>query len=379
MAEYREITIIGASISGLSAAKELVERMPQAKITVYETKGDAGERIVCGGGMSKVMMDKVGLEVPKEFIASPIHTVRVYAPNKRYWEFSGAEDYGYVIYRDRFETWLAEDLQKKGVTFKFNNPVTYRQGFLYDGICDQVLIEFPGESVFIGADGISGASTQYLEKYQKEDMYIGVQLTAEMEVHKHDLLECYFGSRYAPKGYAWVFPEGYNKVRVGLGVPSDGRENVAQLLKNFVDDLGAQPVTHMEAKMLPTGKPPNNLVFSNLLLVGDAGHLCDPLHGGGIANAIASGKAAARAIAEGKLERYNAYVSWIMRANHQRYRYKNVIVGMGDEDLNELVRSLEDFKPATLRLSWALMQAVVTLALKNRRLLTKHKVLRRLI
>lgn len=376
-----KISVIGASIAGLSAAQELVERLPEASIEVLDSKSSPGERTVCGGGISRVMMEKVGLEVPEEFIASPMRTVRIYAPNKRFWELSGKTDYGYVLHRQAYEEHLTEELRNKGVVFRFGERVVFREGYDYNSNDQLTLyrhIPSMSSNAIIGADGISGASTQYLEKYSREDMYIGVQLTATIKGHPSDLLDIYFGSRYAPKGYAWVFPEGGDRARVGLGVPFTGTENVAQLLKNLVDDLQAEPVTHMAAKIIPTGPPSKNLVYRNVLLVGDAGHLCDPLHGGGIANAVASGKAAARAVAEGNLDRYNSYVDWIMKSNSLRYKFKNIIVGMDDVDLNELVESLEDFRPRTLRLSWALMHAVVTLGMRNRKFLTKHKILRRL-
>lgn len=371
-----KVSVVGASIAGLSAAQELVERLPEASIEVLDSKSSPGERTVCGGGISKVMMEKVGLEVPPEFIASPIRAVRIYAPNKRFWELSGKTDYGCVLDRVALEEWLAEDLRSKGVVLRFGERVVFREKSLYHYSNDHLIGLL--DDAIIGADGISGASTQYLEKYPREDMYVGVQLTAVIKGRPPDLLEVYFGSRYAPKGYAWVFPDGGDRARVGLGVPFTGSENVAQLLKNLVDDLQAEPVTHMAAKVIPTGQPPRNLVFGKVLLVGDAGHLCDPLHGGGIANAVASGKAAARAVAEGNLDRYNSYVEWITKSNSLRYKFKNIIVGMDDDDLNELVKALEDFRPRTLRLSWALMHAVVTLGMRNRRLFTKHKILRRL-
>jgi len=386
-----KISVVGASISGLSAAQELVKRLPEASIEILDSKSFPGERIVCGGGISKVMMEKVGLEVPKEFIASPIRAVRIYAPDKRFWELSGKTDYGYVLHREAYEEQLTEDLKKRNVVFKFGESAVYRSGFhgwhnnrgpgsdglLYNYEKDYPLGQLLDEYI-IGADGISGASTQYLGQYPREDKYIGVQLTAKIKDHPYDLLECYFGSRYAPKGYAWVFPAGGDRFRVGLGIPTDRNENSAQLLKNFLEDLKAEPVTHMEAKVIPTGPPPRNLVFGNILLVGDAGHLCDPLHGGGIANAVASGKAAAKAVAEGNLDRYNSYVEWIRKSNSLRYKFKNIILGMDDNDLNELVETLKGFRPRTLRLSWALMHAVVTLGVKNRKFFTKHKILRRL-
>jgi len=362
-------------MSGLSAAQELVERLPEASIEVLDSKSSPGERTICGGGISRVMMEKVGLEVPEEFIASPIRAVRIYAPNKRFWELSGT-DYGYVLHRQAYEEHLTEELRNRGVVFRFGERVVFREKSLYQYSNDHLVGLL--DDTIIGADGISGASTQYLEKYPREDMYIGVQLTAVIKGRPPDLLDIYFGGKYAPKGYAWVFPEGDNRARVGLGVPFTGSENVAQLLKNLVDDLQAEPLTHMAAKTIPTGPPSRNLVFGKVLLVGDAGHLCDPLHGGGIANAVASGKAAARAVAEGNLERYNSYVKWIMKSNSLRYKFKNIIVGMDDVDLNELVESLEDFRPRTLRLSWALMYAVVTLGMRNRKLFTKHKILRKL-
>ena len=61
------------------------------------------------------------------------------------------------------------------------------------------------------------------------------------------------GDRVAPSGYAWVFPWGRHRVRVGVGIiHPDSREDPNQFLDRLVSEAdrygvnlkGAQPIEH---------------------------------------------------------------------------------------------------------------------------------------
>src|SRR5712692_8873606 len=46
------------------------------------------------------------------------------------------------------------------------------------------------------------------------------------------------GNRYAPSGYAWVFPWGADRVRVGVGLlHDDTRSDPRKVLSTFVNDI----------------------------------------------------------------------------------------------------------------------------------------------
>jgi len=233
--------------------------------------------------------------------------------------------------------------------------------------------------VVVGADGLLGVTRPFLGLTfpRRDDVHATVQRIASMD-HPSDRVDLYFGSAIS-KGYGWIFPEGPKRhIRIGLGVPM-GLSNPKVLLDHFMVRMGAKSIFPPGAKLLPTAPPPKTGVYKNVVLVGDAAPWCDPLTGGGICQAVASGKACARAIIEGKLEKYDGYMGWLRRQNALRYRLKKVLYDLSDSDMNEMIDTMKAFKPSLTRISWAIIQTLISLAMKKPHLFPKHRVLRRLL
>ncbi|GAI45489.1 unnamed protein product [marine sediment metagenome] len=95
--------------------------------------------------------------------------------------------------------------------------------------------------------------------------------------------------------------------------------------------------------------------------------------------AILSGKYAAKAIVQGKLEKYDSYCRGLKRRNLIRYRLKSIVYDFSDEDFNLMIDAVKDLKPKQTQLSWVIAYALLTLGRKNPRVLIKHKILRKII
>ncbi len=124
--------------------------------------------------------------------------------------------------------------------------------------------------------------------------------------YPQDELYLIMGSAFAPNGYAWVFPRGNGRVRVGTGViHPDNDEDARQYLDRVMTDLpkitpyfkGASPLEYHTGLFPSEGALPQ---FSRdgLLLAGDAGGHGSTLVGEGIRFAIYSGQMAGVAAAE---------------------------------------------------------------------------------
>lgn len=363
---HKTVSIIGCSVSGLATGLELLKLDRSIDVTLYDKKNPVGSRTVCGGAISSFMLQELDLKIPRYAVASEIKAVRIHSPNGNFWELkSGNGPYGYVLYRDIFEMYLADEIRRKGGKFWLACEVT----------------NFDDSPIIVGADGLTGISRKLLKlkRPKLEDIHIGIQRIAYLP-HTPDRLDLYFGAKFAPRGYAWIFPNGVkNQVRIGLGIPLNETLNAKKLLNNFINYTGAQPLGPIKAKPIPTAKPPRKLVYNNVLLVGDAGLLCDPSTGGGIANAMLSGKYAAKAIHEGNLKKYDDYCTPLKRRNNFRYKIKELLCSLSDDDFNTLIQSIKDFHPKLTRISWAIIHALIELAIKNPKLVLKHKVLRKLL
>lgn len=97
----------------------------------------------------------------------------------------------------------------------------------------------------------------------------------------------------AEHGYAWVFPMGGRLANVGIGTTLDNvdgnlRDAYADFVRGRPELAGAQVVSG-GAGMLPLRRPLPSIVGDGFMAAGDAGCLTSPVHGGGIAPAVASG------------------------------------------------------------------------------------------
>jgi digeranylgeranylglycerophospholipid reductase len=108
------------------------------------------------------------------------------------------------------------------------------------------------------------------------------------------------GDEVAPSGYAWVFPWGNHRVRVGVGViHPDSRANPDDYLDRLVancdrwgvDLHGAQPIEH-HAGLIPSEHFARRFAGNGILGVGDAVGNASSLLGEGIRWAIEAGRMA---------------------------------------------------------------------------------------
>jgi digeranylgeranylglycerophospholipid reductase len=108
------------------------------------------------------------------------------------------------------------------------------------------------------------------------------------------------GSQIAPAGYAWIFPWGHKRVRVGVGIlHTDSDAHPDQYLDVLVDRAaefgvnlkGAQPVEY-HFGLVPSDGVLDDFVGDGIMAVGDAAGQPSALVGEGIRWAIKAGRMA---------------------------------------------------------------------------------------
>ena len=121
--------------------------------------------------------------------------------------------------------------------------------------------------------------------------------------HADNFIELHFLDEYNP-GYFWIFPLPNGEANVGLGMRSDIVKKRRLNLRKELDKIiaspafrerftGAEQIDPTVGYGLPLGSKERVLSGDHYLLIGDAGHLIDPLTGEGIGNATYSGFIAA--------------------------------------------------------------------------------------
>jgi len=162
-------------------------------------------------------------------------------------------------------------------------------------------------SMTIDASGFSrhvGVRTQMGQAFHRYGY--GAEYDLYAPNYPQDELFLIMGSQFAPRGYAWAFPRGNGRVRLGVGVLHPDCDDDARVyLDRIVYDLpqlsdkfkDASPVEY-HTGLFPSEGPLERFSRDGLLLAGDAGGHGSTLVGEGIRFAIYSGQMAGTIAAE---------------------------------------------------------------------------------
>jgi len=139
---------------------------------------------------------------------------------------------------------------------------------------------------------------------------VGAEYEAYVENVDPETWSLMVGQQYSPAGYAWIFPLGKNKVRIGVGIGKpDSQMDPTQRLLELVEKKPG-PLSHL-GKIIPIefhyGLIPNEglthtTIDDNLILVGDAAGHANPLVLEGIRYAIEFGRLAGQVGAESVIQ-----------------------------------------------------------------------------
>ena len=300
MAEECDVLIVGAGPAGLAAA-EAASKL-NMRIIVLERQNEIGYPVHTSGG--SWISDMKALAIP-ENLYHPITKVVFISPNCEV-----ALDYHSAVacvldvrgvyqhlasraiaagailsVRHTVETAIVENDRIVGVTAKNHRS-------------ERINIHAP---VTIDASGFSrhlGVRTGMGKAFHRYGY--GAEYDLYAPNYPQDELFLIMGSKYAPRGYAWAFPRGNGRVRLGVGVlHPDCDDDARAYLDCIVHDLpqlsdifkDASPIEY-HTGLFPSEGPLERFSRDGLLIAGDAGGQGSTLVGEGIRFAIYSGQMA---------------------------------------------------------------------------------------
>lgn len=356
-----DVVIVGAGPGGSAVAKKCAEQ--GLSVALLEKRAEIGSPKRCAEGLSSDSAKRLGQKIPSYCIMQTIDGALVYAPNGKRVVIDYGEIKGYVLERKQYDKWLAEEAVRAGAHVQSKTEVTEilkKNGFV-SGIRAQFEDEIYeiGSKVVVAADGIESrisrmAGLNTVSKPINVDSGFQFEM-AGIEIEDVHKLILYFGNTIAPRGYIWVFPKGEDKANVGIGIGGYAHEKTAyRYLLDFVrnrPELRKGSITEVNSGGIPVGGFLENMVMDGFVVVGDAAHQVNPIHGGGLKEAAIAGSIAGNVISESirnndvsqnSLSEYNR-LWWADRGKDLRNveKLREVVEKLSDEDFNSLALSLK--------------------------------------
>ncbi len=362
MKTHYDVAVVGGGPAGCCAARRAAES--GASVLLLEKDREIGLPVRCAEGVTADDLAKF-VEVKPAWIAATVDRARFFAPDGTVVEANPPGDRGYVLHRKLFDADLAAMAADAGAELLTK---AYASGLiLEDGFVRGVRFEHLGaeaavtSAVVIGADGVESRVGRWAgldTRTPPGDIASCVQMTLGGIAVDPTAAEFHFGENVAPGGYAWVFPKGAASANVGLGLPVRGcrMRRPVDCLRQFVERRfpGASVLT-LVAGSVPLCPPSGDIVANGLMLAGDAAHQADPISGGGILWAmeagLMAGETAVRALKSGNVSKkalasyQKTWRNGTGKTIEQRYRFKNVLMSLGDEEINRMAGTLLTIPP----------------------------------
>ena len=289
--------IVGAGPAGSTAAWKLAER--GRSVLLIEKRQEIGVPVRCGEGISKQLLDIIGLEPDGRWISSEMDGAIIHSPSMIDIvlgpEIAGPE-VGYVIQRDNFDQALARKAARAGAVIEVRAEALSMKR-VDNGwnvrIKDLNGVRTERASMVIAADGFeshvaSWAGIDTSLSLKNMDTCIQYEMVGVEVVDR--FTEFYLGRKKAPGGYVWCFPKGKDIANIGLGINGSmisGRADPKKYLDDFIrndERFNKGTVTEINGGGVSVSLPIEKTVSDNFLVIGDAARMIDPLTGGGVYN-----------------------------------------------------------------------------------------------
>lgn len=258
----------------------------------------------CGDAIGRHHFVETGIPEPRgEEIKQQVKGILIFSPDEDV--IFKVDGEGYIIDRNLVGRRIVRQSINNGAEVLLRHRVV--KPVMEGGRVKSLLIENNrGErfqvlaDIFVDATGNSSAVRLLLpaewpisERINPRDTNIAYREIRELEydIENPEYIRIYLNQDIAPGGYWWFFPEGKNKANIGLGVQGGaGHPNPKKLFYTKLtrrDEISRYTnILSAGGSYVPTRRPLDTLVWSNMMVIGDSGYTVNPVHGGGMGYAM---------------------------------------------------------------------------------------------
>ena len=295
-----DVTIVGGGPAGLLTAARLAES--GRSVTLLEEHSSFGDPAHCTGVLADDAFIELGL--PRSVVLNPLSTARFHSPSGLDICYTSPSTEAVVIDRVAFDRHLAANAARAGVTL-----VPGARAASVAVSDSYVRVAVAGQPDLTSRAVILACGASY--RFQRE-LGLGTPAvhlaSAQLEVPatRSGDVEVYFGSKLAPRGFAWAVPvvrPSGPSVRIGLMSEGNAAGHFRQLVAHVGASWGIDPeqVGMPRRRLLPLTTI-RRTFGDRVLAVGDAAGLVKPTTGGGIYYSLVSAGLAAEVL-DGALRR----------------------------------------------------------------------------
>ncbi len=355
--------VVGAGPAGTVTAREAASR--GVDVLVIEKRPEIGVPVRCGEGLSMATPELLGISADSGWVDNHIRGAIIRSPGGGHVVLDSDKagpEVGLVIRRDAFDQLLARRAVDAGARLMVRTEALDLRREAGKAIVE--CLSMGGRmtvraDIVVAADGFESQVARWgglsgpLSPVDMDSCLQYEMVNVDLDVHH---TEFFLGRDVAPGGYAWCFPKGDDIANIGIGLNGSKlvrkgmvREHLDRFIKGN-ERFRKGTITEVNGGGVSVCLPLERTTADNLLVVGDAARMIDPLTGGGVHNSCLAALAAGRTVAEALeggdctgagLAPYEA--RWRAELEEEMARdllAKEMLMGMSDTTLDRLIGAL---------------------------------------